>query len=118
MAGKQKGRPKKNPEQPMETALNNAPEVKTEETVEIKKVSNPKVDPKPDNPLYREDGGIREYLVIKDGHEVYYTAATLEVVLKTSMANNDPERPISFEIPKGSPYVIPEELKGGCKGCG
>ena len=64
MATKQKGRPKKNP-------VVAAPQESIEETIEIKKVSNPVVEPKPDNPLVRDEGGIREFLVIRDGRECY-----------------------------------------------
>jgi hypothetical protein len=72
------------------------------EPTKVKEVKNEKTE------VVRELRRGTEFLVVKDGKDVYMTKAVLDVAIKRNMH--------SIVIPKGSPYVISQT--SNCKDCG
>ena len=81
-------------------------------------VDNPKKNPEPDRLIIEATRhNVAMYKVYVDGYERWLPAGSIEVLIAQ---NKDPNKRDRKEItfPKGTPYVVPEHLRGGCNGCG
>jgi len=89
-------------------------EISTEGFQKVTQAHNEEAKVEP-SPLRKQNDGAIVYKVIHKGIERYYTKDVIETILQR---NHDKQREQILEIPKGSPFVVADHLKGGCRGCG
>jgi len=96
------------------TPVANIPEVQSEMPLEI----FPGKKPEGSKGMGGTTG--HKFWVIWNGQGLYKSASAIETALTRQKANKNMSgwSNISIKIPKGSPYMVPEELKGECEGCG